>query len=49
MRIWPSIKIDETDYDLAHLTGKEFSYKRAATQDYPKAHASIFTFFNSYN
>ncbi|GAA0814313.1 hypothetical protein GCM10009111_11020 [Colwellia asteriadis] len=36
MRIWPSIKIDETDYDLAHLTGKEFSYKRAATQDYPE-------------
>ena len=36
MRFWPNINIDGIEYDLTHLIGKEFSYRRAATQSYPE-------------
>lgn len=36
MRIWPDFEIEDVKYDLSHLTGKEFSYKRVATQEYPE-------------
>lgn len=35
MRIWPNFEVDGIEYNLEHLTGKEFTYIRAATDTNP--------------